>query len=210
MPVTNNKLLTRWLPAFGLSIIVPLAAAQVSWVPARSGNIPRNAVNGSMSQAKPMSICRAWHQNGVHPGKLIAGNCNIAWGDREIAIPAYEVLTGNALDFGWVRGSNGAVPANAVYGGQEPGRQLAVCRADYRGEMHPGKLVGNVCQIGWGGRAVSLPSYQVLVPKGRPQSAGNPPVPPVFMPMDSSLGHMPGTPVFPPQQPRGVPEFGAR
>ncbi len=63
-------------------------------------------------------------QNGVHPGKLIAGNCNIAWGDREIAIAAYEVLIGNALDFGWVRGSNGSVPANAIYGGQEPGRQL--------------------------------------------------------------------------------------
>lgn len=28
-----------------------------------------------------------WYQNGVHPGKLITGNCNID--DREIAVPSY-------------------------------------------------------------------------------------------------------------------------
>ncbi|MDC3962439.1 DUF3421 domain-containing protein [Polyangium jinanense] len=65
--------------------------------------------------------------------------------------------------FSWVFGMNGYVPAGAIPGGSEPGRVLYICHGWYEGGLHPGKIVGQNCNIGWGGREVLLNAYEVLV-----------------------------------------------
>jgi carbonic anhydrase len=57
----------------------------------------------------------------------------------------------------------GSMPAHAVIGGSENGAQLPVCRCDYGGGKHPGKVVSAKCNIGWGGKEQSLTSFEVLV-----------------------------------------------
>ncbi|MBD1881581.1 MULTISPECIES: DUF3421 domain-containing protein [unclassified Coleofasciculus] len=62
----------------------------------------------------------------------------------------------------WVGASNGDIPPNAVIGGSESGRRLYICRAEYNGGVHPGKVVGNNCNFGWGGEEILAPFYEVL------------------------------------------------
>jgi hypothetical protein len=63
----------------------------------------------------------------------------------------------------WIPAAGGVVPQGAVIGGWYTGGPLFVCRAPYNGGIHPGKIVGANCNIGWGGREITLPSYEVLV-----------------------------------------------
>jgi hypothetical protein len=67
----------------------------------------------------------------------------------------------------WVPSTNGTVPANTIMGGSELGRLLPVCRASYKGGVHPGKQVGNSCNFGYGGNEVQALQYDVLV--GNPE-----------------------------------------
>jgi len=62
----------------------------------------------------------------------------------------------------WVFATNGYVPPSAIIGGWEPGRTLYVCHGWYGGGLHPGKIVGNNCNIGWGGKEITLNAYEVL------------------------------------------------
>jgi hypothetical protein len=59
----------------------------------------------------------------------------------------------------------GNLPANVVYGGQENGQKLAVCRCNYNGALHAGKVVSGKCNIGWGGREIIASSFEILVKK---------------------------------------------
>lgn len=73
------------------------------------------------------------------------------------------VASAQDADLHWVRAQGGEVPPGAIIGGWEPGRTLYVCRGWYRRGMHPGKIVGSNCNIGWGGSEVLLYHYEVLV-----------------------------------------------
>lgn len=73
---------------------------------------------------------------------------------------------------------DGMVPENSVSGGEENGIDLPVCRGNYNGAMHPGKLLADKCNIGWGGKEVELSSFEVLVNTG---------VPLVWMPYTGSI-----------------------
>jgi len=70
----------------------------------------------------------------------------------------------------WVRLAQGAPrPATALIAGQEAGQPVSICRAAYQNGIHPGKLLGNNgCSIGYGGREILLPQYEVLT--GSPQT----------------------------------------
>lgn len=197
MSFVRRRLWAVSIALFFGAIFSSTAFAQLSWMAGRDGSAPRNAVKGSDEPVNWMPICRAWYQNGVHPGKLVGQNCNLAWGDREVTVREYEVLAGASPQLRWVRGANGSMPKNPIIGGQEPGRKLAVCRASHNGGMHPGKIVDGRCQFGWGGRAVAASNYQVLALVDKPrQNSG----PTGLAPMESSLGHLPGTPIFPQNQ----------
>ena len=66
----------------------------------------------------------------------------------------------------WERATNGNVPENALIAGREAdGQVLFLCRAKYRGGVHPGKVRAEFrgCNIPWGGKEISIPEYEVLV-----------------------------------------------
>jgi hypothetical protein len=66
----------------------------------------------------------------------------------------------------WVASHSGdPLPPNAVIGGSRfnPNAMFYVCRAHYRGGIHPGKYSSGNCQISFSGRAVILQNYEVLV-----------------------------------------------
>jgi hypothetical protein len=101
--------------------------------------------------------------NGVHPGKIVDGNCAFGYGGREVVVPAgnYQILTGRG--FTWLRANNGFIPQNAVMGGHENGQPLFICRANYMGGEHPGKLVGQNCNFSYGGSELTRSNYEILV-----------------------------------------------
>ena len=130
------------------------------------GTLPQDIAIGGRDRRKPLPICRAAHRRGMHPGKVVAGRCNFGWGGREIVSSDYEVLVDHQQGR-WVEAPEGNLPPDAFVGGHEAGRFLAVCRANHQGGVHPGKVVGGNCNIGWGGDEVVARDFEVLV-MGRP------------------------------------------
>lgn len=57
----------------------------------------------------------------------------------------------------------GSLPTNVVYGGQENGVKLAICRCEYNGVKHAGKVVAGKCNFGWGGMEVTRAAFEVLI-----------------------------------------------
>lgn len=61
---------------------------------------------------------------------------------------------------------DGSIPMNAVIGGQEPGRVLYICQASYDNGVHPGKVIGDRCNITFDGREIPRSNFNVLVGYG--------------------------------------------
>jgi hypothetical protein len=134
------------------------------WIDMERGQpLPAGAVVGGNQSTPPYTlfVCRGEYHDGVHPGKVVAGYCNISWGGEEVSLPRYQVLISN-VPLGWVPASYGQIPMNAVAGGYEMEQTLYICKARYHGGNHTGKVVGQNCNFGWGGREVAVPHYQVL------------------------------------------------
>ena len=66
-----------------------LAAASGTW--AAPADLARAYVAGS-EHGKPLYLCRAPHEGGVHPGKMLDGKCNIAYADLELELLSFEVF----------------------------------------------------------------------------------------------------------------------
>ncbi|KMY67825.1 hypothetical protein AAU61_08125 [Desulfocarbo indianensis] len=135
------------------------------WVRFSGGQIPSGAVVGGRAQGQPLYVCRAFHQDGFHAGKVVNRRCNIGWGGQEIALDDYEVLVGPRSQARWVRHGQG-YPKGAVLAGRCPAGDLYVCRAYYQDGMHVGKILNRKCRLGWGGREVAVDDYQVLTAYG--------------------------------------------
>jgi hypothetical protein len=68
-----------------------LTGKNLKWTKNRSAS---GAVVGGVERGAKLVVCRARYNKGVHPGKLLAGKCNIGWGGREIqATDGIEILT---------------------------------------------------------------------------------------------------------------------
>lgn len=65
-----------------------------NWSSPRSG-LQGAFVAGYETTGSPLYLCRANYQNGTHPGKVVAGFCNIAWGGQEVVLSNYELLYTN-------------------------------------------------------------------------------------------------------------------
>jgi hypothetical protein len=71
----------------------------------------------------------------------------------------------------WVPARDGERPYNAIRIGRErhgpnAGEMLYVCRASHLTGIHPGKLIGSACNIGYGGSEVAKSEYEVAVYSG--------------------------------------------
>ena len=136
-----------------------------TWVRSSAGRpLPYGAIEGGWENGHPLYVCRIRNAGGMHPGKIVSGHCNIGYGGREISRSEYEVLVGpRGGSWSFAHGHyNGA-----LVGGSENGRPLYICRADYRGGKHPGKVVANHCNFGFGGAEVSVTRFEVFYPGRR-------------------------------------------
>jgi len=131
---------------------------KITWVKS-TGRLPRSAFYGGKERGKSLAICSAFYKGGWHPGKVLSGKCNIGWGGKERVIRSFQVLTTKGSRFVWSKNTRAK---SQVAGGRERGRVLYICRASYKGGMHPGKVVSRKCNIGWGGKEVALSKYEVL------------------------------------------------
>jgi len=155
------------LSAFGLSgQVIAQNPIHLSW--GTPSNSPQNQwpaqwAAGNEADGTPIFVCRANYNGGMHPGKVVAGNCNIGYGGNEIVLQHYVVLMGPlTMRSLWVEGFS---PANRNFraGVDSDGvTPLYVCRALYNGGLHPGKVVAGNCNITYGGREVVLHNFQVL------------------------------------------------
>jgi hypothetical protein len=63
----------------------------------------------------------------------------------------------------WQAAANGQIPPNAIPGGQEQGKPLAICAAPYKDGRHPGKVVGKTCNFGYGGAEIKSEKFDILL-----------------------------------------------
>lgn len=136
----------------------------------RGTNVRPDAVVGGRAGGQPLILCRARHQGGVHPGKLWAGRCNIGWGGKEIAATDFDVLVRtvraqqeSAFPTDVWRDPSTVDTKITFHGGQDRNQSLRVCRAQLQDGAHPGKEVAGKCNLGWGGRELTVDKYEVLV-----------------------------------------------
>lgn len=192
----------------------PAVAGRIGWVPVRDGRVPNEAVSGGEVDGTPFHVCRAPHGGGLHPGKQFKGVCYVGWGGKEIGFREYEVMIeSGGPPLRWIDARSGSVPSGAIVGGNEGSQPLYVCRANYRNSMHPGKLVGQNCNIGLGGKELTYPDYQVLVgiqteaPPPTVAQSSPPPAPAAVPSVQSPAASAQQQPAAPPQP--GLPKTGA-
>ena len=66
----------------------------------------------------------------------------------------------------WAFASNGHIPSGSLVSGHEAnGDKLYICRANYNGGVHPGKVRKELraCNIGWGSKEISVSQYETYV-----------------------------------------------
>ncbi|HYY57681.1 MAG TPA: DM9 repeat-containing protein [Pyrinomonadaceae bacterium] len=158
---------------------LPASEARVQWVETRFGQpVPAGAIalgqeSSGLNNGVTQYVCRALYGSGMHPGKLIGGQCNIGYEGREVERPKYEVAV-------YAGGSWGRpVTAGALVGGWENNRYMNVCRVHYTEEirvftmlyrardygMHGGKLLEDGrCHFGYGGDEYASADYEVFYP----------------------------------------------
>ncbi len=133
------------------------------WVGTNSAQpVPYNALQGGQEDGQPLYVCRASYMGGMLPGKVVAGNCNIADRGKEWEIPDYEVLVDAA---GSWRGVNRGYDS-ALNAGWENGQDLFLCRSHHKGGVHPGKVVNGTCHISYGGQEIRVWRFDMFYPSG--------------------------------------------
>ena len=152
----------------GRTNIAKLSDGRMSWDWAGPGyGIPDDAVAAGWEGRVKRNVCMAEHFNGdtvlgIHPGKVVTGKCNYGYGGREFAARDFWVLKGYHPLVHWKR-TTGYAGKDNVVGGYERGRLLHVCRGYRNGSTHPGKLIGNRCNYGYGHKEISTGTYDVFV-----------------------------------------------
>lgn len=141
----------------------PPAGAELAWV-RHQGRLPEGAVRAGFVPEADLYVCRGKYRDGVHPGKLFNGRCNVGWGGHEVSLENFEVLVERGLA-NWV--PEAAEPPQGVFAaGRGPAGELNVCRVYYRDGVHIGELRQGRCFIGWGGTALGAAPYELLAGGG--------------------------------------------
>ncbi len=173
-----KRVLGEAVPVFvgliALALTSPqFASAQIHWERQDAAETPAHgAVVGGPGDApehgSPLFICRAEEAGGLHPGKWVKGNCNIAYEGREIVASHYEVAYGGADWRPYEGNSRGLVQT----GNDADGSPFYSCRVKYRNlGYQPGKLTDGKCEFPYGGKEiVQRNSFEVLYAEsGGPQ-----------------------------------------
>ncbi len=162
-PATNKPNPTPQTPkgttySSSLDTVLSSNGIVASWVPGNGASIPPNAVVAGNENGAPLYACRFRDkQNWVMLGKVVGEGCNYGLGKEKVS-KQFEVLVGGGS---WRQPTNsfaGALDAGPDYSG-EP-RYL--CRAPYQGGLQPGRLLNSGCYISYGGKAFSVPEYEVF------------------------------------------------
>jgi len=135
--------------------LTPSFVQSLRWV--AKGADATDAVQGGEEDGHPLYVCRASYASGIHPGKVVAGKCNIGYGGKEIVLANYEILVGSGA---W--GEPRANYRGAFVAGTEDGKSVYLCRTAFAGGVHPGKVVAGNCNIGYGGKEKVMPKYEVF------------------------------------------------
>lgn len=111
-------------------------------------------------------IGRASHEGDIIPGKVLPLQrvMYVSYNGKEIAKQQYEILCGGNLR--WIKGNRGAIPHNAVLGGQtRTGERLYIGRVNHQGSQTPGKVhpSHNSLYIPFAGSEIPYTSYELLV-----------------------------------------------
>ncbi|MET0284864.1 MAG: DM9 repeat-containing protein [Polyangiales bacterium] len=120
-----------------------------------------NGVVSGFEGAVPLNVCRASYAGATHPGEVWNNLCNIGYGGGVLTLPNYEVLGAGSTPLSWVSGPSSQ--PRAVIGGSSGSFQMAVCRADYNGVKHAGKVWGTNCNVGVNGAERIFSNFDVLV-----------------------------------------------
>lgn len=135
------------------------------WVSTKTGTpLPDHAIVGGQEPKtkQALYVCRADYLGGTHPGKLEHGKCTFTYHGNEIRTDHYQLLI-SEHPLRWLPASYGAIPPHAIKAGKDKGAPLYICQANYHDGLIPGKVVGEYCHIGYEGRVINVPYYQVLV-----------------------------------------------
>lgn len=177
----------RVFAALGLLVMSGWSlAGDLVWIPWAGGEPPTGAIKSGVEGKNVMYVCRAPYDNGLHPGKLFNGKCNIAYEAKEHALVPAEVLVAKTQPSPTTWGFLAVNPdradlTNAVEGGYEPmpgggKRILYVCVATAFGGQ-PGKFIpeANRCIFSHGGHghedAPKGVRYILYEPPGKPIAA---------------------------------------
>lgn len=143
---------------------------RINWVRlSRGQSIPGNAIAGGIelggdSNGTTLYVCRAAYNDGVYPGKLLNGSCNIGIGGIEKVVSTYEVAVGNG---NWGKSRTGFA------GALTSGREIYVCRANFRQSsgagtinygQYPGKVVDGKCNFAFGTKELTSADFDVFYP----------------------------------------------
>jgi hypothetical protein len=125
--------------------------------------------------------------------------------------PLLVIAADPAVDGDWASASRGVIPAAAIALGRDAdGRPQFACRATYAKGVHLGKIAAGFggCSIGYSGREVTVPSYEVLVARGVTPVV-RPPVgilaKPRLVDKERAIVRAPALPVVPPAAGNGGP-----
>ncbi|KAJ2638481.1 hypothetical protein GGF40_001617 [Coemansia sp. RSA 1286] len=128
------------------------ATRGLQWVNASNGQIPPQAVQGGVeTDGTPLFVARAMYKGGLHPGKagphIQDGGCAIGFGHKEVNVPEYQVLCGDASQLRWINQTKELViqgfrPVDA--GHEETGEPLYVAKTLHQGSQQLGKCAPHI------------------------------------------------------------------
>ena len=160
--------------------------------------IPGNALVGGADydQQRTLYVCRAYLHGGLHPGKLLNGNCNVSFGGSGTEYHQFDVAVKSGGPGHWAPWDPRQTAIILLGGHEAGGAPLYVCHANYIVHskpffgifgsedtdhgVHPGKLVGGKCDFEWGSHEIAGTQYvQVfyLTPPPAPPRQVPPPPP---------------------------------
>ncbi len=113
-------------------------------------------------QERSLVLCRSLHAGRILPGKVVAGNCNVAWGDDEIENRVFQVLV-DAEGLDWARPESGDLPPNTYVGWKNGDESTVICQAEIKNGYHPGWLRSDGCLVPYGNASHLKPEFKILV-----------------------------------------------